>query len=116
MAVAASKDNNAGTSPIAANSNHLSPFRKTLFLPLALIPEDRRVAFIRLILATIAKVIKDVVSALLAVLLRNGALIMWWMAMKSHALAIKKNRIIALGMKEWNVRRMSRRPIITLSQ
>ena len=63
-------------------------------------PEDRRVAFIRLIRATIAKVTKDIVSALLAVLLRNGALIMWWMAMKTHALAMKKNRIIALGMNE----------------
>ena len=72
MTKAASKDNNAGTSPIAANSNHWSPARISLFVPLALIPEDRRVAFTRLILAMIAKVTKDIVSALLAVLDRKS--------------------------------------------
>ena len=76
IAKAARRDSKAGTVAMAANSNHCIPSMYNLFSSSGVIPEERRVALIRLIIARMDNTTKDVDSTLLAVVLRKGRLTM----------------------------------------
>lgn len=89
----------AGTNANAQNSAHSRVSKYGLLGPSVLVPNETRVAFVRLITAIITKVSRDNVSALLAVGSRYGFFNTWCSNMRTQAPVIQIIRNIEFATK-----------------